>query len=158
MILTKVSQVQRGMIVYRVHLLSPVSFITCYELVTDPCTHSSKLLPTSYFVDGLQKHIPLLGVDYTSLQYDQNTTVWKGHNAWMDSSPTNFSLRDAGIDQQPRYNDHGLFDNLNDAIAYVEKASLGGSFVPVFSLEDTTEGKVDEDSTDQAYERAMRGI
>ena len=166
MLLDDASLVKKGMNVFYVHCfpcLSRDSYILGYVLTDDPKPSQSQYLSANnLFVDA----VPFFfDVGCCQTRFDQGGGVWDDVQS-SSTTPSSFSLTDAGIDQPtPPYNDHKLFDDLDEAKLYVEH-TLGLTGITTFGSMNSTSPGTDvpdinfhPDSTiDDDWDRAMRGI
>lgn len=156
------TQVKKGMDVFYVHCFpnqQMSSFIYQYRLTEDPVLHNIG----SYFVKGL--HIEIKPA-VSSINFDLATGKWIEQASYMSGQSRSFSLLDAGIQQIPKYNDHALFDDFDEAKQYVVQIMgfVGSQLVGTLSIGST--GTWTTHQTDPPppitpvddYDRAMRGI
>ena len=161
--ITKTSQVQPGMTVYRANVSMNMNWVSVqkFDIISNPYVKSGN----GHFVDTTQQLITLAGVasNLTSLTYDAAAGGWREPpTKYISSGVETWSLRDAGVEQKtPRYNDHALFDTLFEAMRYIE--SMFNGTAPhtssgTFNTPGISEEDIQEESLDDAYNRAMRGI
>ncbi len=155
------TQVKKGMAVCYAHCFpnrQMSSFVYLYRLSEDPVLHNIG----SYFVKGL--HIEIKpGV--SSINFDPATGTWIEMGSYLSGQSRLFSLMDAGIQQNPKYNDHALFDDFDEAKQYVAQMIGVGvrQIVGTLSIGSTgpltgTRPAQPPPSPTDDYDRAMRGI
>lgn len=173
MLLDQASQVKKGMVVYYSHCFpkqNMSSFITCYKIIQDPAPSTITNITTSLFVEGRHKYIQN---GFHAIRLNETLGVWEDSPYSNFILQQKFSLADAGIDQRiPRYNDHALFDDLDEAKNYIQ-TMLGFAGTLTIGLVSPTHGLVNSTSpgtpapevdmtpqptTNADYDRAMRGI
>jgi len=153
---THESQVRPGVEIFYVHSFPTglmESFIIKYVVTEDPkpSLTTSSLGSSSLFAKARRDYINLL-TQATRISYDEPTDLWIENYQVIPWPAQSFSLCDAGINQSPKYNNHALFDNLIDAMQYVELALNNSQKSPISSEQPIT---VDPTSD---YDRAMQGI
>lgn len=145
------TDVRARMVVYRAEPDNG-GHIECFELVSDP--YPSKFT-SSLFVDGVRQKIQWAGGESSSLSL--TNLQWVGRNTLTTTPlPRSFSLKDSGIHQNPQYNNHRLYDSLQEAMAYVESV-LNGAAAPI-PVSDPSTSDASHKHINDAYDRAMRGL
>lgn len=162
--ITQTSQVHPGMTVYRANIARNSSWVSVqrFHILSHPYIKTGN----GHFVDTTQEYITLAWyhTKMSSLTYDPARGGWcEPKTQYMSSGIETWSLRDAGVEQKtPRYNDHALFDDLFEAMQYIEAMINGmpwNTASGTFNVSETNEeDTIQEESLDDAYERAMRGI
>jgi len=139
----KINEVKNQMEVFLVNVLPKIAgsvsvgkcdvYIQKYEICADPEIDN---LTNSYFVQGIVKQ---------TYDYDKNTKCWFTKYRNRVPSVYKFSLSDAGVEQNPKYNDHRLYDNLVQAKTY------GEAMYEQYTSNQTNK----KEDPIKAYERAM---
>lgn len=169
MILDDESQVKNGMTLFYIHILPAnvgcQAWIECYDVVSDPYISNIQ----SPFVDAVRRdmtvNLPNNPVSTgASLKYSANTCDWTMDTGYKSQTVRRMSLRDGGINQLPRYNNHALANDLQSAMRHVEQFFNNPQTQAIIPLPPGV-GKVSSQSVtkqtetpEQAYDRAMRGI
>lgn len=156
MILDQESQLHVGLRLFRANYAMNGNYavVELYEIKKSPQPGTSGC---GKFVDVDKLHIAYQGDMCPSLSY--RSTGWVKNQNTSRSSRTQFSIRDAGVDQVPKYNDHAMFDNLAEAMSYIEDLALGkisgrpNSGHPILTVIRPQPEK--EDTLEDAYDRAM---
>jgi len=148
--LTDPSHVASGMKVYYAQVLNTAS-IDCFHLTSDPFPNQ---YTGSLFVEGQRVVFQHDWQLASSLRYGSGAWTVKTDNISIGTRA--FSLMDAGVGQHKKYNDHRLFDSLNDAMKYVEwfYSQRAGLATP----DDEDVVMAEPESPFDAYDRAMKGI
>jgi len=152
-----------GQIVYRANAANGYTVVEAFELMSDPYLLPLTGTSSSYFVDARPHNDPFGVSRYT---YDMNHDVWSP-NQYQALSQSRFSTCDAGVEQSPRYNNHGLYDDIGEAMNHVENicngtlvlkpsCAPGGVSIGAKGVDPEPEPK--QETVDDAYERAMKGI
>jgi hypothetical protein len=112
---------------------------------------------TSYFVDGDADSISF-NVKEHRIDYDVSNNSWVPNIAFIPSRTFHrtISLKDAGIGQNPVYNERAMFDDFDEAKSYIEY--MMGLFSVSSTSPGTTAPVIDISTSDDDYDRAMRGL
>lgn len=158
MILNQESHLHVGLRLFRAKyaMNGAYAIVELYQVKNPP--RPSTVSGCGKFVEVERLYIAYQGDICSSLSYSSNGWVKRQNN--VIPAPIQFSIRDAGIDQVPKYNDHAMFDELAEAMKYIEDLAQGNINGRPSSGHSTPKGiqpqPKKEDTPEDAYDRAMR--
>ena len=157
MLISNESQLSVGMDLFRASWANGGTYASVEAYKLNALPHVGSTANTGKFVKVNKESLPYQGQTGTSLSYDINLGQWYLRNNPPKNLSTQFSIRDAGVDQHPKYNDHGLYTSLAEAMKHIEDMAGGGTAPRGgHSILTTITPELEpEESPNDAYERAM---